>query len=158
MRTSSSWEMRHSHAPPQLAGTFLAFFLIASLVFAAEGEQPRFKVTTKKQDDSVEVRAEKDKALFVVKSPSGISQAVIEPQDGNWPQDVVLRLHLMGLESFRLYNGKVTLDAAVSVQEGRPKCGCGRMARKTFPWTREAPSGPTFASSVVTASQPGSFR
>jgi hypothetical protein len=95
--------------------------IAASLGFAAEGEQPQFKVTTKKKDDAVEVRADKDKAVFVVKSPFGISQAVIERRDGNWPQTVVLRLHLKGLESFRVSNGKVTLDAAVSVQDDKPK-------------------------------------
>jgi hypothetical protein len=31
---------------------------------------------------------------------------------------VVLRLHLKGLENFRASNGKVRLDAAVSIQDG----------------------------------------
>jgi hypothetical protein len=69
----------------------------------------------------VEVHADKDKTLFSVKSPFGISQAVIERQEDTWPKAVVLRLHLKGLESFRASNGKVRVDAAVSSQEGMLK-------------------------------------
>jgi len=94
-----------------------AMLLLALL--AAEGDSPRFKITTKKQDDTVEVRADNDKTLFVVKSPFGISEAVIERQDEAWPKVVMLRLHLKGLESFRVSNGKARLDAAVSSQTGK---------------------------------------
>jgi hypothetical protein len=95
------------------------FVLAAAVLLAAEGDPPRFKITTKKLDDTVEIRADKDKTLFVVKSPSGISQAVIGRLDDNWPKNVALRLHLKGLESFRVSNGKVRLDAAVSSQGGK---------------------------------------
>jgi hypothetical protein len=96
--------------------------LVAASSLAAEDEQPtRFKVTTKRKDDAVEVRAEKDRTVFSVKSPFGISQTVIERTDDKWPEAVVLRLHLKGLESFRASNGKVTLDAAVSIEEGKAK-------------------------------------
>jgi hypothetical protein len=54
-----------------------------------------------------------------VKSPSGISHAVIERQDDAWPKTIILRLYLKGLESFRVSNGKVRLDAAVSSQGGK---------------------------------------
>jgi hypothetical protein len=93
---------------------------VSTLVFGDGGDAPaKFKITTKKNDDGVEVRADKGKTIFIVKSPSGISQAVIERHEENWPKAVVLRLHLKGLESFRASNGKVTLDAAVSSQGGK---------------------------------------
>ena len=93
--------------------------LLLALTVGASYDQPKFKITTKKPDDTVEVRPDKDKTLFIVKSPSGISQAVIERQDDTWPKVVVLRLHLKGLESFRIANGKIRLDAAVSSQNGK---------------------------------------
>ena len=106
-------------------------FLLLALTVAAEGDQPRFKMTTKR-DDAVEVRADKDRTLFAVKSPFGISQAVIERLDDNWPKNMVLRLHLKGLESFRVSNGKVKLDAAVSIQAGKPKAHLeGRQGRRS---------------------------
>ena len=97
----------------------ICWLLVASLLSTPESDPPRFKITTKKQDDTVEIRADKDKTLFVVKSPSGISQAVIERKEETWPMVVVLRLHLKGLESFRVSHGKVRLDAAVSSQTGK---------------------------------------
>jgi hypothetical protein len=91
-------------------------------VWADDGAAPAsFKITTKRKDDSVEVQAEKDKTLFTIKSPFGISQAVIVRVDEKWPEAVVLRLRLKGLERFRASNGQVTLDAAVALQDGKPK-------------------------------------
>jgi len=96
--------------------------LVAVLAFAGDSDAPsKFKITTKKKDDSVEIRADKDKTLFVVKSPFGISQAVIERQEKKWPKVVVLQLHLRGLSSFRSSNGKDRLDASVSIQDGKQK-------------------------------------
>jgi hypothetical protein len=86
------------------------------------GEQPeKFRVRTKRADDAVGVSVEKDRTIFTVKTPFGISRAVVESADDNWPESFVLRLRLKGLESFRSSNGKDTLDAAVSVQDGEPK-------------------------------------
>jgi hypothetical protein len=74
-----------------------------------------------KTDNTVEVTAEKDKATYVVKSPSGIGKSAIERPAAEWPKTVVLRLHMKGLESFRASNGKVTLDAAVAFRDGTPQ-------------------------------------
>ena len=61
--------------------------LVAASGLAADDEQPtKFKITTKRKDDAVEFRAEKDRAVFSVKSPFGISQAVIERTDDKWPE------------------------------------------------------------------------
>jgi hypothetical protein len=98
--------------------------VISGIALANDGDVPsdqpaRFKIIPKRKDDSVEVRADRDKTLFTVKSPFGISRAVIEREGEKWPDAVVLRLHLKGLESFRASNGKTTLNAAVSVQDGK---------------------------------------
>lgn len=95
-----------------------AGMLILAMI-AASDDRPSFKITQKKPDDTVEVRADKDKATFIVESPSGISQAVIVRQDEAWPKTIILRLHLKGLESFPVSNGKVKVDAAVSSQTGK---------------------------------------
>ena len=73
-----------------------AFLVTRNFAGTIDGDDPKtpsakFKIATKKNDDSVEVRIEKDKALFMVKSPSGISQAVIERLEERWPKVVVLR-------------------------------------------------------------------
>jgi hypothetical protein len=120
----------------------LAVFRFMSFVaFADDGDAPsRFKITTKKEDDSVEVRADKDKTLFVVKSPSGISQAVIERmEDDKWPDAVMLRLDLKGLERFRAFSGKVTLDVAVAIQDGKPKVRSWKDGKENAPLDEKSP-------------------
>jgi len=82
-------------------------------------KETQFKITTTRDNDKVEVKVEKDTAVFSVHSPFGISQTVIERTDGNWPDIVMLRLHLKGLENFKVSNGIITLEAAVSSQDGK---------------------------------------
>lgn len=82
-------------------------------------DEPPFKITTKRDNDKVEAKVERGKTVFSVHSPFGISQAVIERTDGNWPDIVMLRLHLKGLENISVSNGKVTMEGAVSSQDGK---------------------------------------
>ncbi len=81
--------------------------------------ETQFKITTKRADDRVDVKVEKDKMVFSVRSPFGISQTVIESTNGTWPDIVMLRLHLKGLEHFKISNGVITLEAEVSSQDGK---------------------------------------
>jgi hypothetical protein len=98
----------------------LALFVVLppSVGTGADDRPATFTITTKKKDDAVEVRADKEKTLFVVKSPSGIGRAVVARAVDRWPDVVVLRLHLSGLESFGVSNGTVAVNAAVSSQGG----------------------------------------
>jgi hypothetical protein len=123
----------------------LAVLLVLSgLTLADTGDQPqdqsaKFKIKIKRKDDSVEVRADKDKTLFAVKSPSGIGRAVIERQADTWPKAVVLRLHLKGLEGLRASNGKVTLDAAVSVRDGKVQVRLWKDGKEDPPLDSKSP-------------------
>ena len=105
----------------------------------AKDQPAKFKITTRRKDDSVEVRAEKDRAVFSVKSPFGIGQAVIERQEDTWPKAVVLRLHLKGLSSFRASNGKVRVDAAVSIDEGKAKARLWKDGKEDAPLDEKSP-------------------
>ena len=82
-------------------------------------KETQLKITTKRDNDKVEVKVESNKAVFSVHSPFGISQTVIERTDGNWPDIVMLRLHLKGLENFKVSNGNMKLEATVSSQDGK---------------------------------------
>lgn len=119
----------------------VAVVLLVALGSLAAADEPptKFKITTKRKDDAVEVRAEKDRTVFTVTSPFGISQAVIERTDDKWPEAVVLRLHLKGLESFRASNGKVTLDAAVSVDKGKAKLRLWKDGKEDAPLDEKSP-------------------
>lgn len=73
----------------------------------ADDEQPPFKITTKRDNDRIEVKAEMNKTIFSVYSPFGISNAAIERTGDKWSDAKVLRLYLKGLENFRATNGNV---------------------------------------------------
>lgn len=87
----------------------------------------------------MEVKVEKDKTVFSVHSPFGISQAVIERTDEKWPEGVVLRLHLKGLSSFRASNGKVTLDAAVSSHDDKQRVRRWKDGKENSPLDSNSP-------------------
>jgi hypothetical protein len=117
---------------------------ISGIVFADDGDAPKdqlakFKITTKRKDDSVEVRSDKDTTVFAVKSPFGISEAVIEQADDKWPEAVVLRLHLKGLSNCRASNGKVRVDAAVSIEEGKTKVRMWKDGKEDNPLDEKSP-------------------
>jgi hypothetical protein len=124
-----------------LAIVFLvaAFIGMSSAVIAGDDKPPKFKITTKRDTDTVEVRADKEKTAFIVKSPFGISQAVIERTDEKWPDAVMLRLHLKGLESFRATNGKVTLDAAVSSHDDKQQARLWKDGKEDSPLDAKSP-------------------
>lgn len=86
---------------------------------SAYGDDPLFKITTKRDDDKVEVKVEDGNAIFSVQSSFGISQATIERRGDNWPTSVTVRLHLKGLENLKITNGKETLKASVSSQDAK---------------------------------------
>ena len=91
--------------------------LLSGLAHSAD-PPPKFKITTKRDTDKVVVTAEQQKTLFDIHSPFGISHAVIERTAAEWPESMVLRLHLTGLESFQIKSGDITLHASVSSQGG----------------------------------------
>ena len=98
--------------------TVSCLFLFAILgmigIATADGDKPPFRITTKRESDKVDVEVEKSNARISFHSPLGISQAVVERNGENWPGRVTLSLHLKGLENFKVTNGKVTVNAAVS--------------------------------------------
>lgn len=80
-----------------------------------------FTVTTKKPEDRVKVQLERDTAIFDVSSQSGIGGATITLANGKWPTTVVLRLHLHGMESVAVSNGKIKLTGSVLSHNGNTK-------------------------------------
>lgn len=98
---------------------FLPVFVGMTSCVSAYGGDPPFRITTKRDDDKVEVKVEESKTHFTIQSPVGISQATIERSVDNWPTTVMLRLHLKGLEKFKVTDGKIAIEASVSSQDGK---------------------------------------
>jgi hypothetical protein len=53
-------------------------------------------------------------ALFDIESPTGIGSATFELESGSMPETIVFRLHLKGLEEFRLRSAQTDIGASVS--------------------------------------------
>lgn len=64
--------------------------------------------------DRLDVHAEGEVTILDIYSPRGIGSAEISATDGRWPAQVVVRLHLSGLESFEADNGEFTIRTGVS--------------------------------------------
>ncbi len=113
--------------------------LAVAITTAAADDTPPFKITTKRDDDRVSVKAEKDKVIVSVQSPFGISSAVIERAGEKWPDAVVLRLHLKGLENFKITNGKVKLEGSASLQDGKPVVRLWKDGKEDAPLDAKSP-------------------
>ena len=121
---------------------FLAIGLLilaVAVTTAAADDTPPFKITTKRDNDKVDVKAEKDRVAFSVYSPFGISNAVIERVGEKWPDAVVLRLHLKGLENFSVTNGKVKLEGSASLQGGKPVVRLWKDGKEDAPLDAKSP-------------------
>ena len=112
--------------------------LVAAMTGAAD-DAPLFKITIKRDDDRVDVKAEKGMATLSIHSPFGISNAVIERTGEQWPDAVVLRLHLKGLENFKVTNGKVTLESSASLQDGKPQVRLWKDGKEDAPLDAKSP-------------------
>lgn len=121
-----------------LLACLVLILAIAATTPAGDGIPP-FKISTRRVNDKVEVKLEKDKVIFSVHSPFGISHATIEQGGEMWPDAVVLRLHLKGLENFKVTNGKVKLEGSASLQDGKPIVRLWRDGKDDVPLDAKSP-------------------
>jgi hypothetical protein len=117
----------------------LGLFVLTGLGMAADDKAHKFNVTTRKMDDTVQAQTNDGKVIFSVKSPSGIGSATIERVDKNWPEAVALKLHLSGLESLVVANGKDKLNVAVSNQEGKLRVRLWKDGKETDQLDQKSP-------------------
>ena len=116
--------------------------LILLLMTATQAESPDFTITTKKKEDRVLVTVADGKTVFDVHCRSGIGAAEVTRKQEHWPTNIVIRLHLGGLESFAVTSGKIRLTTSVASHGGHAKRlhvdqdGDDREVDKTSPfWT-----------------------
>ena len=97
--------------------TLLFSFLLVScggVSAGAQPEEPAFIVITKNPDDRVGIQYENGTSLIDIQSPTGIGSAAFELESGNMPGNMILRLHLKGLEQFRLSSAQDRIAASSS--------------------------------------------
>ena len=120
----------------------VSLIMAASFAFGA-GEPMDYKITPKK-NDVVTAKVEKDRVVFDVQSPTGISQFGVKRPGESWPR-VVVRLHLKGLEHFEATAGGTKLSAAVSTQNGRAESRVWKDGDENRPLDDKSPHWPKIA-------------
>ncbi len=78
-----------------------------------EAEDPPFQATTHRAD-RIRFVVDRAKTIVDISSPSGIGRSSLRRESRQWPDSVVVRLHLNGLERFAVSNGEVTVEWLVS--------------------------------------------
>jgi len=100
--------------------TTLAFFSVLFLAACMlQPERPgdsisEFSVTHSQSGDAITITNEQDVSIIEVDSPRGIGSAQFELVSGPLPQKMIARLHLKGLEEFRLLYADTVIVASAS--------------------------------------------
>lgn len=81
------------------------------MLLAVNAAEPKLKVVTKRADDKIEVTQNGEHTTLSVRSPSGIGSGVVSRLSSVWPERVILRLHLSGLEGLTVSHSQMKLTA-----------------------------------------------
>jgi hypothetical protein len=104
--------MSRSYLQIILLSLFLAS--CAGLPARAQSGEPVFQITKKNTDDQVSIQYQNGTIFIDFHSPSGIGSATFELESGPMPAEIILRLHLKGLEEFRLTSAQSNIAASLA--------------------------------------------
>ena len=95
---------------------FVALGIAIELAACAVSIQPptALKATPTNGDPQIVFSSTSSTAIIDIVSPTGIGGAAIEKTGGQWPQKVVMRFHLKGLEDLKFTYGDKTMTVSVS--------------------------------------------
>ncbi|MBM4041158.1 MAG: hypothetical protein FJ290_21870 [Planctomycetes bacterium] len=103
---------------------FAALLAAAAVALAAEpapqkaNEAGALEAKCEKEGDAVKVTVEGGKAILSVTSKSGIGRATVERKAERWPDELILRLHLRGLEALNIAAGDLRLSTSLPSYTG----------------------------------------
>ncbi len=98
------------------------FTAVVLMLNGAQAQPSDFDMVTKKKEDHVVVTAAADgRTVCDIRSRSGIGAAEVTRTKDRWPEAIVIRLHLGGLECFAVTCGKTRLTTSVASHGGRVK-------------------------------------
>ncbi len=101
--------------------SLLPFAALLALAAVAQGAEPAqqkaneavaLEAKCEKEGDAVKVTVEGGRTILSVTSKGGIGRATIERKAERWPDEVILRLHLRGLESLNIAAGDLRLSTS----------------------------------------------
>jgi hypothetical protein len=71
-----------------------------------------------KEPGTLTAESQDSRVILAIRGGRGIGDATIRPSSGTWPEEVVIRAYLGGLESLKLSAGNATLAASVLSHSG----------------------------------------
>ena len=77
-------------------------------------EEPVIEVDVRKDGDVVETAVVDNTAIFDIYSQIGIGDATVTLVNGEWPQTILFRVYLTGLEEFKFIYGNTEVYVSVS--------------------------------------------
>ena len=96
----------------------LSCFTLLSLAACAPSSAPlaqaTFVAVPLKGDPRVTFSTSGEMLVIDITSPTGIGGAAIEKTSGRWPGQIVMRLHVKGLESFKFLYADTRIEVSVS--------------------------------------------
>ena len=79
--------------------------------------EPALDATVGRTETRVEFLTAGDQAIFDINCKSGIDKAIVKRESETWPKEILVRLHLTGLESFKAKRKEFTIEWSVSSSE-----------------------------------------
>jgi hypothetical protein len=134
------------------ASPLRAFILAAVVSFIASAPAPAdsnavntaaspaaFEITCKEPGTCTATNQD-GRVVLVIRGGRGIGQASVRPGPDGWPKEVLLRVHLRGLESLTLSAGESKLAASVSSQSGNERrLHLWKNGKESPPLTKDSP-------------------
>ena len=96
-----------------MRASYSLFILFVAMTACTRNGPPQFNAATDK-DNQLSWSIEDETAAIDVQSPGGIGKADIEYLSGSYPAQIILRLHVEGLEGFKITYDTTTLSASSS--------------------------------------------
>ena len=85
----------------------------------ARADEPKYEFQAGKRGEAVEVRAEGKQAVFAISGKGAVGDVTIRLKDGEWPQDVVIRLNGSdNLDSFSVTTDRITFGGQWPLSSG----------------------------------------
>ncbi len=84
--------------------------LCCALTAPADAPPTPFRTVLQKADDSYSLAVGEKGATLAITSGSGIGRARLVRVDEKWPNPLVIRLNLKGLEGFQMNNGAIRFE------------------------------------------------
>jgi hypothetical protein len=104
-----------------------------------EKDEPALCAEVGRKDSQLRFSAETNKTIIDITSVFGIDKATISRKSNAWPKSMVVRLHLSGLESFKVSNEKVTVEWSVSSTRDNLRRVSLRSGKKEMALSKESP-------------------